>query len=566
MSKPTHFREGQIRGLRHRVPGMRHEWRGAFAQMSGALGRPVRWTPCSASPDGNMSERANMLWFEGCDEVVAWCLRNATRMERLGELEDAARWAYVGAGTAAEFGHSYLCSAALEALLWRLGQGIAGGGPPVCALNPSAPGRWLHVISMSHPIGGHTALARRWIARNPFAERHSAVLTFQATVDADPKLADAVRGSGGALHALNGLHSLLQRAAALRRLAWETADVVVLHTHWWDVIPALAFAAPGGPPVLLVNHADHAFWVGATVSDIVVDIRDSGLALSTSFRGARCSAVLPVPLDDLGAAPGDRSVAAARLHDRSVLAHSPVLLTIGNAHKYRPVNGLDFPAAILRILGALPDGCLIAVGPRPDESPWRELAERTGGRIAAVGPDPDLAPWHAAADLYLEGFPIGSYTALLEVALAGRAFLRKPLLAPPSALPIDRGALAAFAPPADPDVYVEAALALAGDSDRRAAHASQARRAVLADHCGDGWNARLEALRKMIPRQHDVGLAYEPKPMPEPLAQYWAGIYAMKKHQSPLAFAQQSAQQQGLRPRFDVALVDAMRRLQPWLP
>jgi hypothetical protein len=508
-----------------------------------------------------MNEQTIRPHFDASDAVVEWCLRNALRMERFGELEHAGLWAYVAAGTAAEFGHSYLCSAALESLLSRIGARLPAARSPAQAAGAPRGRRWLHVFSMTGAISGHTALARRWVVRNPFCEQHSVVLTMQAAADIEPGLSAAVRQSGGTVHSLVGAGSLFQRAATLRRLAWEQTDVVVIHAHMWDVLPAIAFAVPGGPPVLVVNHADHAFWVGTAIADLVVDIRDSGLALSTSLRGGRGSAVLPVPLEDRGPALRDRSVAAARLSDPSVLARSLLLFTIGSAHKYRPSANLDFPGTIVRIVEAISDCALIAVGPRSDDALWQQLAERTGGRVLAVGPDADLAAWHAAADLYLEGFPIGSYTALLEVALAERAFVRKPLLAPASVLPIDRGALAAFEPPTDPDAYVAAAIALAGDPDRRAAHAQEARRAVLADHCGDGWNVRLEALQRAIPRQHGVGLAFEPRPMPGPLAEYWASVHAGNVRQSPLAYAVQSARQQGLRPRPDVAVLDAMRNL-----
>jgi hypothetical protein len=398
------------------------------------------------------------------------------------------------------------------------------------------------------------------VARNPFREQHSVVLTVQAVADIEPGLCAAIGQSGGTVHSLAEAGSLFQRAAALRRLAIEQADVVVIHAHTWDVLPAIAFAVVDGPPVLLLNHADHAFWVGAAIADVIVDIRDSGLALSTSLRGARGSIVLPVPLDDRGPAPRGRAAVRERLRDPSVLACKLLLLTIGSAHKYRPSDKLDFAQTIVRLVDAIPDCALIAVGPHADQAVWQGLAERTGGRVVAVGPDADLAPWHAAADLYLEGFPIGSYTALLEVALAERAFVRKPLLAPKAVLPVDRGALAMFEPPADPDAYVAAAIALAADPDSRAAHAREARHAVLAEHCGDGWNTRLEALQRAIPRQHKVGLAFEPQPMPEPLAAYWAGIHAGKLRQSPLEYAAERALEQGLRPRFDLAVLDAMRK------
>jgi hypothetical protein len=135
-------------------------------------------------------------------------------------------------------------------------------------------------------------------------------------------------------------------------------------------------------------------------------------------------------------------------------------------------------------------------------------------------------------------------------------------LAPPSVLAIDRGALAAFATPTDPNDYAAAVIALAGDPDQRKAAAYEARRAVLACHCGEAWDARLEALQRSIPLRHDVGFGFEPRPMPAPLAEYSAALYSRRAYQSPLAFAQETAQRQGLAPRTDVALLDAMRRLQ----
>jgi hypothetical protein len=409
-------------------------------------------------------------------------------------------------------------------------------------------------------IGGHTALARRWLRHNPFGERHSVALTVQAAADVAPELAAAVARTGGNVHSVAGAGSLIERASALRGLAIDEADVVVLHVHPWDVLPVIAFAGVDGPPVLLMNHADHAFWVGVAVADLVVDIRDSGRALSTSYRGARGSVLLPLPLEDRGPAPRTRSAAGQRLGDPTVLERGLVLLTIGSPHKYRPAGTLDFAATIARILEAIPDSVLVAVGPDPGDPAWRRLAARTPGRVVAVGPDADLAPWHAAADLYLEGFPIGSYTALLEVALAERAFVRKPLLAPTSALPIDRGALGAFDPPDDPDAYVAAAVALAADPDLRAARARTARNAVLAEHCGDGWTMRLDALQRAIPRQHSVGFGFSPPRMPEPMAAYWAGVLAKASGPRPLDYAVKQAQKNGLWPRFDVAMLDAMRR------
>lgn len=504
--------------------------------------------------------------LEASDAVVAWCLRGAVRSERSGDLERAAVWAYIAAGVATDYGHGYLCSPELEALLLRLGGRLKPATATVAV--PAAGGsrnrrRWLHVFSMTFGIGGHTALARRWIAHDPSDDRHDVVLTTQHGEEVAHGLAVAAREKGGRVTSLFGEPGMLRRAQMLRELAAREIDVVVLHAHPWDVVPLLAFASPGGPPVLLLNHADHAFWVGRCVADAVVEIRDSGRHLSQVYRAVHCSLDLPVPLDDRGPAPRDRSLAAARLHDPSLLGRDTVLLTIGSGQKYRAAPGLNLPSTLMQIMESLPNCALIAVGPDRDDPLWRDLNARSGGRIAAVGTDPDLAPWHAAADLYLEGFPVGTYTALLEVALAERAFVRKPWLAPPAHLPIDAGALAAFEPPPDPDAYLAQVRALCEDPRRRESMASTARSSVQGIHCGRNWARALERLATAVPGRHEPETGLDVPPLSPALKAYWAGYHAAShRREDPFAFARGVAASYGLMPRTDVELLDALRRTQ----
>ena len=49
-----------------------------------------------------MSEGRTQTSFEAADAVFAWCMRNAQRMDRLGEIEQAELWGAVAMTTAAE--------------------------------------------------------------------------------------------------------------------------------------------------------------------------------------------------------------------------------------------------------------------------------------------------------------------------------------------------------------------------------------------------------------------------------------------------------------------------------
>jgi hypothetical protein len=490
------------------------------------------------------------------DAVFAWCLRSAQRMERAGDAERAALWAYIAAGTGIYYGHSRLCSPALEALVARLGNALPE--PAAVPGTKASRLRWLHVLSESATIGGHTALVRRWIALDCSEDAHSVALTMQPLEAADPGLVSTTKARGGSVTSLAGERALLARAAALRQTTRESADVVVLHAHQWDVVPSLAFARPGGPPVLLLNHADHAFWIGSGVADTVVDIRDSGLALSKRFRGIQRPALLPVPLEDVGVAAIDRSSAARTLDDDTLLVADLVLLTIGSGYKYRDVPGLDFPQALGRIAEALPNARVLAVGPEPGDALWQALAERTSGRVRAVGPDARLRAWHEAADLYLEGFPVGSYTAMLEVGLAGRAIVRKPLLAPPDELPVDRGALAAVEPPVSPRAYVDRALEYARMPSMRLRDARATRSAVVATHTGAGWNEHRDRLRAALPSTHAPRVPTDVPRLSQGLLDYWARFHATPRAETAFQFAVRTAESQRLQVRTDVALREAL--------
>src|SRR5262245_51662412 len=79
--------------------------------------------------------------------------------------------------------------------------------------------------------------------------------TYQSASRVVSAVRSAVERSGGGVYSLQehpslfarilsgrGQSSLLGRAARLREIAATYADIVVLHTHQWDVIPTLAFA------------------------------------------------------------------------------------------------------------------------------------------------------------------------------------------------------------------------------------------------------------------------------------------------------------------------------------
>ena len=76
------------------------------------------------------------------------------------------------------------------------------------------------------------------------------------------------------------------------------ADRVVTFADTDDPLPLVAYGTEDFKrPVGLYNHADHDFWLGVGVSDLVADLRRWGERLTREVRGATASYRLTIPLD-----------------------------------------------------------------------------------------------------------------------------------------------------------------------------------------------------------------------------------------------------------------------------
>src|SRR6185437_9318373 len=131
--------------------------------------------------------------------------------------------------------------------------------------------------------GGHMRMIARWVQHDS-GNIHSLALTRQNAPIPD-KARDAITATRGRVHQLNlARGGLLDWARALQGLMAK-ADLVVLHAHNMDTIPMLALAGmKNRPRTVLLNHADHSFWLGVDFVDQVIHTRRSGLRLSSERR------------------------------------------------------------------------------------------------------------------------------------------------------------------------------------------------------------------------------------------------------------------------------------------
>ncbi len=427
------------------------------------------------------------------------------------DFEQVLQWcslAALYAGDKNQFG--ILSSVELETELQRAAKSIPR---PTTYCYPDTRKRWLHVFSMAFETWGHTNLCRRWINYDSTVT-HSIVLLNQDT-EAPSNLMDAVKTTNGKCFRFDRSISLIERSAQLRKYAWESADVVVLHTHPNDVIATTAFGIDGGPPVLYVNHADHDFWVGCSVADLVLDIRPSGQAWTKQIRGIQRTTILPIPLLlDENTSKNEEiwNLNLNKCQLRRILGlpeEGVMILTVGQSHKYKAIPGFDFVQTALKILQACKGAYLVAIGPE-NEGEWKNAKLITNGRVFPLGFRTNSLLFCKAADVYLEGFPLGSLTALLEAGLSGLPCVLAPEGCKPPYTSDSMSLNKIQAQPASVDDYIFQAINQVNGLMDNVEIVEKLRASIYSQHCNDGWRSCLNSVKNQIPKEHSTYLDFYP--------------------------------------------------------
>ncbi len=417
-----------------------------------------------------------------------------------GDLEGVLRAAVLAGSYAWQTPTGLLNDPTLERLVVAT---VRAGGGTAEVDGTRDRGRVLHVLSEAYAYGGHTRLVWRWITRDPRAG--DVALTNQLG-PVPRELSAAVERSGGRLWDLRAsAGDLASRAVALRD-RMQHADVVVAHLHPYDAVALAAAAMPGPrPPVVYENHADHTYWLGLATADLVCDFRAAGQRVSTQRRGIADdrTVLLPLPVDAPAAVSGDGVRRALRLRPEDVLG-----LVVADPGKVAPLWGRGMADLLGPVLAGHPRLKVALVGV-PAHGTWQALAERFPGRVFPVGRVDDPAPWYAAADVYLNSYPVVAGTSVLEAAAAGLPVLTLRDLD-------DREGLAAVYQGESPgltdvqhlvttdDQYSARLRRLIRDAAARHASGAAARDAVLAAHAGAGWT---EALERLYARARSVSAA-----------------------------------------------------------
>jgi glycosyltransferase involved in cell wall biosynthesis len=447
-----------------------------------------------------------------------------------GNFPAAVVWAQIAADFAFHRHPGFYASPSLESLLQKVAENLEeetadriNMSTAVTAPGTSSKPRILHVVTQALRTGGHTRLLARLINNSSDRYVHNLVSTTQKT-PLPNWLFSAIEASGGRYTALSlSTPKLLKRASALRRLGSCWADIVFLHIHPHDAVPLLAFGRDGGPPVIIMNHADHGFWLGANIADVVADYRLAGQAITLSQRGARVSGILPIPLSD----PCERMPGPIAREKLGISGNSVVLLTIASPYKFTPYGGYDFLETITGILSHNKRAVLLAVGPAA-EARWLEASRRVEGRIMALGKQSDLKIYHACADVYLDSFPFGSFTSVLEAGILGVPVVGMTNIHAPMYTNLDVTSEKSKTHADSMDEYRSLLEMMIENPDFRRVKGEECRAELSSIHLLPGWNNYLEKIIALLPGSHSVNRKIEVSAEINTNGIYLAGINALQ--------------------------------------
>ena len=477
-----------------------------------------------------MNQHEAQLRLDALAETAEGFLDLAEGCVRRGEFDQGLQWTSMAASVLATQNRD-LSSPRIESNL-QFYAGLIPEADDHCSEPPvDADGRQslLHVFTRALPHGGHTATSIRWIKLEN-GRKHDVALLSQDT-PVPEELIQAVRESGGEIHMPDSQDSLLGRAEWLRKLAARIATHVVLHVDMFDVIPGVAFGRSGGPPVMLLNHAAHTYWAGSSVADLVLNCRGSECETywTRTYRGIVRCATVPIPLTvpvglaatgDAGQERRDQAKTAIGISKDTVL-----ILTSGESYKFARFDSLDFIAVCEELLNDIPNACVVAVGPEEDGR-WKAARERSGNRLRTVGRQPrdQMAVFQNAADVYIEGFPFGSTTALFESAIRGVPVVLSPAQCPPP-YGTDGIALDDVIERAQTlEEYRRMVVLLAKDAGKRQRLGQRVRDSVLRHHTGEGWKQHVEAAINMLPKRHSVQPTSKIVRTPDSICEYWTRL------------------------------------------
>ncbi|MES2779610.1 MAG: hypothetical protein V4651_06895 [Bacteroidota bacterium] len=410
-------------------------------------------------------------------------LKNAERFVAQNELDSALHIAASLSTYAYLNFTSFYTSYRLEKLVQTIGSKVM---LPDTQQKKASSGKRkiLHVASELYELGGHTPLLLKWIQRDQDSE-HNIFLTRQ-TEDTIPSTIFAQHTiDQSVICHINKGESLVETAQQLLNSA-SHYDFLVLHIHPNDIVPLLAFANTKPVPIYFLNHADHCFWLGASIIDGLIQLRESSIELDKKRRGMDVPQfVLTIPVNAPETSSGINK--QEMLNKYGVDSLEPfVMLTTSTESKFKPLLGYNYFESVIPVLDQNPRAILIIVGISNDKGLAIQYKHPQIKYVGYLLPE-ELAAIENCVDLYLETFPNSSFTALLQLLMKGKPVHF--MFSPPAIFKLFSNS---DYYPTDQQKWQQQLNAKIQNPEALATYTRQLVENVMGEYCIEAWHAALK--------------------------------------------------------------------------
>lgn len=193
---------------------------------------------------------------------------------------------------------------------------------------------------------------------------------------------------------------------------------IILHIHPDDIFAVVACGVVKrlyGKEIFFVNHADHVFSYGTTVSNYYFELSSYGKRLDSKKLIAGKKSFLGIPVS--------MNMTTGNLDFTPDKNQSLIFISAGSNVKYKPVKGLDIFKLVSRILNVYSASVFIIIGSNIKTSFWLwGLKFKYRGRFQVQShlEFEEYSKTVASADFYVDSHPIPGGTAFAEQYLSAR--------------------------------------------------------------------------------------------------------------------------------------------------
>jgi hypothetical protein len=265
----------------------------------------------------------------------------------------------------------------------------------------------LHVASELYNIGGHTRLLESYVDIFDTYNNHLFITRQEIN-----ELPQRIKGNikiNNIIHAKNE-ESLIQKARELA-LLWRKYKYIILHIHPDDVVPIIAYGIFGHKNILFVNHADHVFWIGKRILKECINIRPLGFQISKELREISSNYIVPVILSQ-------ENLESIKEKNQKV-EEKIIFGSMTSLYKIIPSGKKNFLKDIYTLLDKYPLSEFHLIGIEESDLNNFGFNSNLNSRLILHGHVERPRKILDKIDIYLEGYPYNSLTALYEAIISG---------------------------------------------------------------------------------------------------------------------------------------------------